>query len=207
MSAFHSDLQILRLCAQNNAGAWVEFMKRFTPVIRSAVHATLRRSAFPQHTDPEDVVASVMMQFVIDDFRRLKAFEGKAAPASWVRAIAVNSCIDMLRREKLHHRYVADVLNNPLPGRAMNPESILARKQFLARIEAFSRGLSEADAQFCELYFRQGWNFSEISALTGASSEALYSRKNRLRKLLAAAAHDFAVVTDGLRVDDLAGAG
>jgi RNA polymerase sigma factor (sigma-70 family) len=68
-----------------------ELVERLYPLVAQVVHANL-----PRRDQPEDLMQDVFLKM----FSRLEQFRGEVPFEHWVSRVALNTCLDRLRRQK-----------------------------------------------------------------------------------------------------------
>ena len=94
------------------AGAWGGFYGRYERLILSCLKKVLHRyTAVYGDEDVEDMLSTVCLNLVKDDYKKLRSFDPKRGYklSSWVGLIATNTALDALRRrDPSHDRLDAD---------------------------------------------------------------------------------------------------
>lgn len=90
----------LRACCQGRKDAWDQFVRACSPLLFQAVVNVLSSRAGNRvdRNDVEDVVQSVFLRLVINDFRLLRTYDpGRASLSTWLTIVARSTAIDHLR--------------------------------------------------------------------------------------------------------------
>jgi RNA polymerase sigma-70 factor (ECF subfamily) len=104
----------------------------------------------------------------------------KASFSTWLRRVAVNACLDHLRRQQARPEVQPPVddegepqhLHEVADDRAsFNPERALRAQEIRARVEAALTRLNPRERMVFELRHYQGLKLSAIGALVGSSEE------------------------------------
>jgi RNA polymerase sigma-70 factor (ECF subfamily) len=188
------DEELLAAVIARRPQAWEALYGRYERLIIACVRKTLARyTAYLSEDDVEDIVSTVCLNLVKDDFRRLRAFDGTRGykVSSWLGLIATNTCLDALRRREPRHTSMdrGGPDDEPLqvadPGRDAQAELARAEEQraLLAAIDA----LTPSDREFFDLMWDVELAPEEIARRLGISVNTVYSRKNKLREKLARA--------------------
>jgi RNA polymerase sigma-70 factor (ECF subfamily) len=114
----------------------------------------------------------------------IDGFEGRSSLRSWLRRIATNVCLEMLRRPQRRARPVADV--EPAPT-AADPADVVASQEAVRL--AFATAVEYLPArQRAVLILRDvlGWRASEVAELLNTSVAAVNSARQRARARLSA---------------------
>ncbi len=186
--------ELLAAVIAQKPGAWAGFYKRYDRLIITCIKKVLHRyTALYADEDIEDMVNTVCLNLVKDDYHKLKAFDPTRGYklSSWVGLIATNTAHDALRRrEPIHTRLDAahDSDDDGPPVQyaddgALPGDSLETREQWDSLCTAI-RELSESDQEFLSLYYQQELEPEEIARRMGISINTVYSRKNKVREKL-----------------------
>lgn len=185
--AVHEDEQILiDRCLGGDQRAWSEFVERYTDLVYSSIHHSLRaRGARMGSDEVEDLHNGIFLAFIERDGRKLRQFDGRCRLTSWIKVVSVNYTIDRLRRRR---RVVSlDDSSGDGPGLIALLESdervaseSLETRQDLKLVAVVVAKLSKSERELVDLLFVQERPFPEIAERLGTSLGAVYTRKNRL---------------------------
>jgi RNA polymerase sigma-70 factor (ECF subfamily) len=184
--------ELLTAVVSKQPGAWAGFYRRYDRLIITCIKKVLHRyTALYGEEDIEDMVNTVCLNLVKDDYHKLRAFDPTRGYklSSWVGLIATNTAHDALRRrEPIHARLdhdsnddappVQHADDRPLPG-----DSLETREQWDTLCVAI-RELSASDQEFLALYYQQELEPEDIARRMGISINTVYSRKNKVREKL-----------------------
>jgi RNA polymerase sigma-70 factor, ECF subfamily len=129
--------------------------------------------------EAEDAVQETMVRA----WRSIDAFEGRSSLRTWLRRIATNVCLEMLRRPQRRARPVADI--EPL-GAGADPAEVAASREAVCL--AFATALAHLPArQRATLILRDvlGWRATEVAELLDTSAHSVNSALRRARANLA----------------------
>ena len=131
---------------------------------------------------------------LIKAYTRLEAFDGRAAFVTWVTRIAINTCLDLLRkrrREGLRVVETDDDDNSPIlevPDERAGPEEQARQRQAIAHLREAEAGLSDRQREVFRLRFYAQMSLEEIAASLdvhiGTVKTLLHRAVHRLRKEL-----------------------
>lgn len=184
--------ELLRAVVDNKPGAWAGFYARYERLMITCIKKVLNRyTALHDDEDIEDMMNTVCLNLVKDDFRKLRIYDATRGYklSSWVGLIATNTAHDALRRRepihaRLDHRSDEDDAPIDVADGAPTPGESLERRQKWEALAAAIRELPEGDQQFLELYYDQELEPEEIARRMGISVNTVYSRKNKVREKL-----------------------
>jgi len=124
--------------------------------------------------DAEDVTQDVFVKV----YKKLSGFRGEASVSTWIYRIAVNTCLDYLRRRKRETAISIDDCPEPSVG----PTGIGRL------VESMIPKLPDASRRVFVLYDIQGLKHCEIATslgiTEGASKSLLHRARSQMRKML-----------------------
>jgi RNA polymerase sigma-70 factor (ECF subfamily) len=185
------EAELIAAVVARDPGAWAELYRRYERVIVGCVRNAMRRyTAVATEEDIEDIVNTVCLNLVKDDFKKLRTFDARRGYrlSSWMGLIATNTALDALRRRDPGHKSL-DAGGDDGPAiqvvdpRATPGESLERRRQWEA-LAAAIQDLPDTDRQFLALYYEHELAPEEIATRLGISVNTVYSRKNKLREKL-----------------------
>jgi RNA polymerase sigma factor (sigma-70 family) len=186
-----TDAELVQACIDRTAGAWDLLVARHRDIVRATIARTLRSHTDYADADAiDDIEASLFLSLMNDDARRLRGFRGQASLRGWLRVLAAHRTIDVLRGQRHLVRLDAPTLDgdetrlDAMPDASPGAEDRLQRAQLRQRLALLCSQLNADEQQFVELFYHQELDFTAISAITGSTPAALYTRKNRIRKRL-----------------------
>jgi RNA polymerase sigma-70 factor, ECF subfamily len=148
----------------------------------------LVRSHLPRRTSEEDLVQMIFMKV----FANLGQYSGKVPVQHWVSRIAVNTCIKVLRAEKVrpevrwadlgeNEAQVMDLLAST--SEELNPDHNAASRELAEKLLAL---LKPEDRLVLNLLTMEGRSIEEVKQITGWNESVIKVRafraRNKLRK-------------------------
>ncbi|MGB0646250.1 MAG: RNA polymerase sigma factor [Bradymonadia bacterium] len=195
MTTYSTDEELIRGCVSNERRAWNTFVQEYSRYVYFMVNTTAKRYACTLDTDTVgDLHADIFTAFIVDDYRRLREFEGRnnCSLRSWVRMIAIRKTIDYLRKKKRAHVSI-DTLRQTTSFEIQDPDEspldTLITQETIRTTPALSQliqDLSDSDRLLLDLYLVQKLRAPEVAKVLGVSVGAVYTRKNRLIEKLQA---------------------
>lgn len=141
-----------------------------------------------------DEADSATQDTFLKAFRRLESFDGRARFGTWLVRIAINTCLDRLRRRKRWGHRVeggADDGDDPLarmPDGAADPEQRAMERQAVARLATCEEGLPARQREIFRLRFYAEMELDEIAdslgVHVGTVKTQLHRAVHRLRREL-----------------------
>ncbi|MBW2730757.1 MAG: sigma-70 family RNA polymerase sigma factor [Deltaproteobacteria bacterium] len=186
MSDQQQELLLLRAVTHRKAGAWLRFYRRYDRLIIACVRKVLHRyTATTTPEDLEDIVNTVCLDLVRDDYKKLKAYNPDRGykVSSWVGLIATNTAHDALRRRAPVHLSLDDPDHSipEAPDPAPSPMDTAVKHEQLNAMNVAIAGLSPGEQIFVHYYYGEGLEPTEIAEILGINVNTVYSRKNKVR--------------------------
>jgi RNA polymerase sigma-70 factor (ECF subfamily) len=166
---------------QGDEAAAEELIRHLFPVISKIV-----RTHLPRRDDEKDLVQEILMK----TFSRLHQFKGDAPITHWVSRLALTTCLDRLRAQKIRPEVrLADLTPEEsevfdaawLTGSSPDASDAIAARDLVDKILAF---LSPEDRSLILMVDLEGRSLQEISDATGWSVSKIKMRLFRVRPQL-----------------------
>ena len=137
-------------------------------------------------TGNADTAADLTQETFLSAWQSLPRFREKSAFSTWLYRMAVNACIDFLRREK--RRGVLplppDGAALPLPGQEPSPPEALERQELVGAVHQALATLSPHHRKVLVLRDLEGLSYREIAQLLQLEEGTVKSRIARARLAL-----------------------
>ena len=141
--------------------------------------------AFQMLGNSEDAADATQETFV-KAFEQLRHFRGASSFSTWLHRIAVNTCKDMMRRnrsipfsqlqpENEHTDFDPATLVEP------NPDEILAKRERAEMVWKALQQLSDEARQILVLCDMQGFSYAEVASILNLPEGTVKSRLHRAR--------------------------
>ena len=180
-----ADLSLVNLARRGDRDAFGELVR----LHQRRVYAVCRQYVGPDETD-----AATQDAFV-KAYSRLRSFDGRSAFSTWITRIAINTCLDRLRRLKREGARVAaeedEVTTDPLehlPDGAADPEALLMQRQALERLGQCEGRLPAQQREVFRLRFYAELALDEIAdaleVSVGTVKTQLHRAVHRVRQEL-----------------------
>ncbi|MGD8439153.1 MAG: sigma-70 family RNA polymerase sigma factor, partial [Holophagae bacterium] len=132
---------------------------------------------------------------LVKAYEGLSSFDGRAAFTTWLTRIAINTCLDMLRRRTREGLKVmapdddgAGDAATDVPDAAVDPEGRSMQRQAVARLEQLERALPDRQREIFRLRFYAEMELDAIadalSVHVGTVKTQLHRAVHRLRREL-----------------------
>jgi RNA polymerase sigma-70 factor, ECF subfamily len=180
---------LVREMLSGNERAWRAFHARYDRVIyRCITHVTARFSAVVSQDDLRDVYATLLVQLLSNDMRKLRTFDADRGTrlGSWIGTLAVNCAHDYLRARRRAPRCAsldeAEVLSCDLPS----PYERVEHRERAELVAEVLRAFSDKDREFVALYFGEGLPPEQVAERMQISVKTVYSKRHKIQSRLEA---------------------
>ena len=188
----HQDLKTIRRCKRGEEAAFAEILARYRGPIYNLCY---RMSRSPE--DARDLAQEVFIKV----FRLLDRYDEEYAFSSWLFRIATNHCIDHLRRNRLRFLSLDGVVGPDgeeyelqLPSGDPEPDTVLERKEALARLEEVIADLPPHYKAITLLRHQQQLSYEEIAVILqlplGTVKARIHRARAQIQQMLEARSYD-----------------
>lgn len=129
------------------------------------------------HCDAEDAVQDVFVKA----YRAIHSYKPTVNFSAWLYRIAMNHCYNLLRRERLHRKWLGHF--KPILTAASAEQEIEGRL-YSYPVERALKQLSLEERNMVVLRVMEQRSFTEMSEILGLSSNALHKRMKRIQRKL-----------------------
>ena len=143
-------------------------------------------------TGNEDDARDALQETMLKAWRAIGRFEARAQLSTWLYAIAVRSCQDLLRRRAVRPSTSLDAMREEgydSPAQTQTPETALEEKDRREQVRKALSMLPEEQRVPLVLFAVEGRRYEEIAEMTGISLGTVKSRvsrgRDRLREIMA----------------------
>ncbi|MEZ8220602.1 RNA polymerase, sigma-24 subunit, RpoE [Candidatus Fervidibacteria bacterium JGI MDM2 JNZ-1-D12] len=172
-----SDEALVLKAKRGDAGAFDLLIERH--------YKRIYKLTFQMLGNPEDAADATQETFV-KAFEQLRRFRGDSSFSTWLHRIAINTCRDMMRRnrsiafsqlqpENEHTDFDPATLTEP------NADEILMERERAELVWLALRQLSEEARQILILCDMQGFSYAEVAAILNLPEGTVKSRLHRAR--------------------------
>ena len=188
----HQDLKTIRRCKRGEEAAFAEILARYRGAIYNLCYRMTRNAE-----DARDLAQEIFIKV----FSLLDRFDETYAFSSWLFRIATNHCIDHLRRNRLRFLSLDGAVGSDgeefelqLPDTGPEPDTVLQRKEALARLEEVIGDLPPHYKAITLLRHDQQLSYEEISGILdlplGTVKARIHRARNMIQQMLAARSYD-----------------
>jgi len=173
-------------------GAWNDFVDCYGRLIYHSIHRGLSLKGVRKSEEAvQDIFQSLFVHLSEDNARRLLKFEGKrkCSLASWIRMIAINYTIDVIRSEARVSFLVEfeevepGELEKSWGHQNREPDEELAAKEEEKVLAIGISRLSQEDRNFLELHLT-GINAKQLAKIFKMPVNSVYSRFSLIKEKL-----------------------
>ena len=143
-------------------------------------------------TGNEEDARDALQETMLKAWRAIGRFEAKASVSTWLYAIAVRCCQDLLRRRAARPSTSLDAMREEgydPPSQTQTPEASLEEKERREQVRKALSMLPEEQRVPLVLFAVEGKRYEEIAEMTGISLGTVKSRvsrgRDRLREIMA----------------------
>lgn len=137
----------------------------------------------------EEDAKDLSQEVFIKAFNSLHKFREDSSFSTWLYRIAMNTCIDELRKRKGRESYSIDrdiqtdegTIPREFQDKQLNPEEELMNKELASQIQWALNHLSETYKEVIILRDFQGFDYKQISQILGCPLGTVKSRISRAR--------------------------
>jgi RNA polymerase sigma factor (sigma-70 family) len=165
----YREIDLVRDCLDGKRGAEEALYKRY-----SAKMLGICLRYLPDRAEAEDAMVSAMVRV----FAQLATFRQEGSFEGWVRRIAVNEALGVLRRKKNLRFEEVEVANRQRSDH--DAETKLEADELLQMVQHLPPGYRTV----FNLYAIEGYSHKEIAELLGVTESTSKSQLNRARNLL-----------------------
>lgn len=175
--------QLLALVREHDEAASRALVERLYPLVARIVRANL-----PRRDEPEDLMQEVFLKM----FSKLEQFRGEVPFEHWVSRLALTTCLDQLRRQKVRPEWrwsdlseeeqfvIESVAAGADPADADAPQALQLLNRLLDRLPATDswllRQVELEEKTLTEVCVETGWN-------GGAARVRLFRARHRLQEM------------------------
>jgi len=183
------DLELARKCAKADKVAWEEFLKKYSRLIYNYINCTIRIKGHGFEPSVIDEIFNELISSLIqNNFKKLKTYQGKnkASLASWLRQVAINFCLDYLRKQKPPmvslDAPVDDelFLSEVIPYRGQTATEELLKKEEVQSLTDCIQRLDLDDKFFLELTLKRALSPEELKNFFRVSRAVIDMRRRRI---------------------------
>ena len=165
-------------------GAFEELVARHRDKIYARAFSMMRN---------EEEAVDLSQEAWVKGWQRLKQFQGESGFATWMTRIAINLCLDQLRKQKRHRAESIEEMDEEsggverqMPVVTINPTERLERGELRQRIDSAMKQLSHEHRTVLVLHEFEEMEYKKIAEVMECSIGTVMSRLFYARRKLAA---------------------
>jgi len=177
--------QLLERIKKGEKQAWEEFVDLYARLIYYVIRHTLEKKGRKELLrEVDDIFQAFFIHLAEDGARRLINFSGNCSLASWIRILAINFTLDLLKKKTGTHLEVEfkSTIINPSKG-SFTPLEALEEREKIEKLEQAVSNLNEDEQEFLQLYL-SGFSPSQLAKIYHTSPNNIYTRYARLKEKL-----------------------
>ena len=179
-----SDERLIEMARQGELGAFEELVARHRDKVYGRILTMMRN---------EDEAVELAQEAWVKAWQRLGQFQGDSGFSTWLMRIAINLCLDQLRKRQRHRTDSLEQIEEEhggiecrLPSPSANPAESVQREELRQAIEDAIAKLSPAHRAVLVLHEFEEIAYKEIARMMGCSIGTVMSRLFYARKRMAA---------------------
>ncbi|MGK3993988.1 RNA polymerase sigma factor [Sorangium sp. So ce1024] len=173
-----------------NERAWRAFHARYDRLVHRCIAGVIARfSAVVAQDDIRDIHATLLMQLLANDMRKLRTFDAGRGTrlSSWIGTLAVRCAYDHLRGARRSPRCAPlDDAAVELPCERPSPQEHAERRERAALVGQVLHDFSDKDREFVALYFGEGLPPEQIAERMQISVKTVYTKRHKIQSRLEA---------------------
>lgn len=178
---------LVRRCLRREPGSWEELLADFREAIAAAAGAALQRATGAAPADDvESAVSATLTALVDNDSAALRAWQGRASLATYLRVIATRVALNLARTERRRGSLRFRPLDHA--GDPEAPAPLVDEPPDLAGLRRAIERLPPRDRLLVSLFHLDGASYRQIAAVAGmplnAVGPSLLRAREKLRVLL-----------------------
>jgi len=176
-----TDRELVILSRQGNKEAFGYLMERYQMMIRQVALRMIMAEDIAQDLSQETMLQAYLSLHDLRDEERFR---------SWLYGIALNITKGYLRGQKQQHNLHIPINDDQIKNQpdadhnASDPQEIAIERELHVLVLDAIKGLPKAHRESARLYYYESLTLHEITAITGASPEAIKVRLHRARNQL-----------------------
>ena len=177
------DYQLVTAAIQGDQQAYAALLERYRPSVYNHLYKMVRN-----HDDAEDLTIEAFGKA----FNKLSTYAPHFAFSTWLFKIAVNNCIDHIRKKRLHFLSIDQPMEpagdkdfaGSLRAFSRNPEEEYIRRQRLQMVRNMLTQLSTKYRLMIELRYYEELSYEEIAQAMDCPVGTVRSRIFRAREAI-----------------------
>jgi len=181
--AVSDDYRLIQLAVSGDQLAFGQLMDRY----RDSIYRTIKKMVNSKE-DADDLTLEAFGKA----FRSLESYRPKYAFSTWLFRIAINNCIDHIRKKRLHTLSIDEPIEKDseqdfsrnLRSASLNPEQVVIREQRLELIRSTLDRLNDKYKLMIELRYFEEYSYDEISTELQMPIGTVKAQLHRAREAL-----------------------
>lgn len=182
-AAVSDDYRLIQLAVAGDQLAFGQLMDRY----RDSIYRTIKKMV-SNNEDADDLTLEAFGKA----FRNLESYQPKYAFSTWLFRIAINNCIDHIRKKRLQTLSIDEPIeaeseqdfSRNLRSGNLNPEEVVIREQRLELIRSMMDRLNDKYRLMIELRYFEEYSYDEISTELHMPIGTVKAQLHRAREAL-----------------------
>lgn len=182
-NALSDDYRLIQLAVNGDQLAFGQLMDRY----RDSIYRTIKKMVSSKE-DADDLTLEAFGKA----FRSLESYRPKYAFSTWLFRIAINNCIDHIRKKRLQTLSIDDPIETDseqdfsrnLRAETLNPEEVVIREQRIELIRTMLERLNDKYKLMIELRYFEEYSYDEISTELQMPIGTVKAQLHRAREAL-----------------------
>ena len=177
------DKELVKASKRGDTESFEELVARHRDKIYARAFSMMRN---------EDEALDLSQEAWIKAWQRLHQFQGDSSFVTWMTRIAINLCLDQLRKHKRHRAESIEVMEDDsggverfMPPVTVNPTARLERRELRQKIDQALAQLTVAHRTVLVMHEFEGLEYKEISKRMNCSIGTVMSRLFYARRKMA----------------------
>ena len=181
--AVSDDYRLIQLAVGGDQLAFGQLMDRY----RDSIYRTIKKMVNSKE-DADDLTLEAFGKA----FRSLESYRPRYAFSTWLFRIAINNCIDHIRKKRLQTLSIDEPIeadseqdfSRNLQAETLNPEQVVIREQRIELIRAMLERLNDKYKLMIELRYFEEYSYDEISTELQMPIGTVKAQLHRAREAL-----------------------
>lgn len=177
------DYRLIQLAVGGDQLAFGQLMDRY----RDSIYRTIKKMVNSKE-DADDLTLEAFGKA----FRSLESYRPRYAFSTWLFRIAINNCIDHIRKKRLQTLSIDEPIeadseqdfSRNLQAETLNPEQVVIREQRIELIRAMLERLNDKYKLMIELRYFEEYSYDEISTELQMPIGTVKAQLHRAREAL-----------------------
>lgn len=176
--------ELFTRCADGDARAWEQFRARYAPLLEFLVRREMSRHGPVSEDGVEDCLGDLHLLLLKDGGAKLRGYETRFRPSTWLVLSVVTAVRDGMRRELRFHRgrQEGEGVLEGVPLGAPGPDALAARSDAMAFLRLLAGQLPARERMALRMAHEGGLTNRQIARALNLSEAATSRLLDRARE-------------------------